>query len=116
MAKPRLHLDADASRKDLHNVLVAKGHDVTRTPAPGLALDASDEFQLMWASAHGRVLFIIIGDFMQLVRRIPDDQGILLTSQQSHSLKKLITLLDRVISETSAENLVGQIHWLSDWR
>jgi hypothetical protein len=31
MAKPRLHLDADASRKDLHNALVAKGHDVTRT-------------------------------------------------------------------------------------
>ena len=45
MAKPRLHLDADASRKDLFNALVSKGHNVTRTPASGLVLDANDEFQ-----------------------------------------------------------------------
>ena len=83
MAKPRLHLDADASRKDLHNALVAKGHDITRTPASGLALDASEEFQLLWASAHDRVLFTFnIGDFLQLARRIPKHKGILLANQQ----------------------------------
>lgn len=32
MARPRLHLDADVSRKDLHEALVSKGHDVTRAP------------------------------------------------------------------------------------
>jgi hypothetical protein len=47
MARPRLHLDADASRKDLHKALIAKDHDVTRTPGPGLPLDASDEVQLL---------------------------------------------------------------------
>lgn len=117
MAKPRLHLDADASRKDLHAALVSKGHEVTRTPAPGLALDATDEFQLLWASAQDRVLFtFIIGDFLQLARRIPEHRGILLASQQSHSLGDLKSLLDRALSETEAEEWVGQVRWLSDWK
>ena len=37
MAKPRLHLDADASRKDLFNALVLKGHDVTKQFSMGSA-------------------------------------------------------------------------------
>ena len=117
MAKPRLHLDADASRKDLHAALVSKGHDVSRTPALGLALDASDEFQLLWASAHDRVLFTFnIGDFLQLARRIPEHRGILLANQSSHSLRELIALLDRVLTETQAEDWIGQVRWLSDWK
>ncbi len=117
MGRPRLHLDADASRKDLCTALVSMGHDVTRTPAPGLALDASDEIQLLWASAHDRVLFTFnIGDFQQLARRIPDHRGILLASQQSFTLKELISLMDRVLSGTNAEDWVGQVRWLSDWR
>lgn len=47
MARPRLHLDAATSRKDLYEALLSKGHDVTRTPTTGLPLDASDEFQLL---------------------------------------------------------------------
>jgi hypothetical protein len=117
MAKPRLHLDADASRKDLHNALVAKGHDVTRTPVPGLPMDASDEHQLLWASAHERVIFTFnIGDFLQLARRIPEHRGILLASQQSHSLRELIALLNRALTETEDEDWIGQVRWLSDWK
>jgi len=117
MAKPRLHLDADASRKDLYTALVSMGHDVTRTPASGLALDASNEIQLLWASAHDRVLFTFnIGDFQQLARRIPEHHGILLASQQSFKLKELITLLNHVLLVTDSEEWVGQVRWLSDWR
>jgi len=117
MARPRLHLDADASRKDLYRALVLKGHDVTRTPAPGLLLEASDEFQLLWASANERVLFTFnIGDFLQLARRIPNHRGILLASQQSYSVGELIALLDRVLAETESENWPGQVRWLADWR
>lgn len=117
MAKPRLHLDADASRKDLHAALISKGHDVTRTSAPGLALDASDEFQLLWASAHDRLVFTFnVSDFLQLARRVPEHRGILLASQQSQSLRELIALLDRALTETQAEDWVGQVRWLSDWK
>jgi hypothetical protein len=117
MARPRLHLDADASRKDLHAALVSKSHDVTRTPVSGLPTDAGDEFQLLWASAHDRVLFTFnIGDFLQLARRLPEHRGILLASQQSFSVGELIALLDRVLTETESEDWVGQVRWLSDWR
>ena len=117
MAKPRLHLDADASRKDLQAALASKGHDVTRTPAPGLALDASDEFQLLWAAAQDRVLFTFnIADFLRLAGRFPAHRGILLANQQSHSLRDLIDLLDRVLTETDAEAWVGMVRWLSDWK
>lgn len=117
MAKPRLHLDAGASRKDLHNALIAKGHDVTRTPVPGLPMDASDEFQLLWASAHEQVVFTFnIGDFLQLARRIHVHWGILLASQQSHSLRELIALLDRALTETEAEDWTDRVRWLSDWK
>jgi hypothetical protein len=117
MARPRLHLDADASRKDLHKALIAKGHDVTRTPGPGLPLDASDEVQLLWASAHERVSFTFnIGDFLQVSRRITGHRGILLASQQSFSLGELIALLDRVLSETEAGDWIGEVRWLSDWK
>lgn len=32
MARPRLHLDVDTSKKSLHKALMERGHDVTRTP------------------------------------------------------------------------------------
>jgi hypothetical protein len=46
VAKPCLHLDADASRKDLYNALISKGHGIPRTPASGLPSDANNEIQL----------------------------------------------------------------------
>ncbi|UBF24233.1 hypothetical protein K9N68_21260 [Kovacikia minuta CCNUW1] len=45
MSSTRLHLDADASIRALHAVLVERGYDVTRTPTDWMPLDASDEAQ-----------------------------------------------------------------------
>ena len=59
--KLHLHLDADTSSKALHNALIERGHDVTRTPTEWMPLDASDEQQLLGATAQGRaekLLFI----------------------------------------------------------
>ncbi len=57
MARPRLHLDADASNKALYAALLARGHDVTRTPNEWIPLDASDDAQLLGAIAQGRCIF-----------------------------------------------------------
>jgi len=101
MARPRLHLDADASRKDLFEALTTKGHDVSKTPAPGLPFGASDELQLLWAAAHERVIFTFnIADFLQLIRKMPEHRGILLASQRSFSLAALIDALDCALNET----------------
>jgi len=53
MSKPRLHLDADASMRALHGALVARGHDVTRTPNEWIARDAGDDQQLLASTAQG---------------------------------------------------------------
>jgi hypothetical protein len=116
MPKPKLHLDADASQKALLEALSKRGHDVTRTPHPGLPQDASDDFQLLWATAQGRVIFTHnIRDFIHKTVQYPDHSGILLAHRSSYSLADLIRLLDRALETNSAEAWVGQVRWLSDW-
>lgn len=113
----KLHLDADASRKDLVEALRSRGHDVTRTPTHGLPEEASDEYQLLWSTAQGRVLFTHnISDFIRLAGEYPNHGGVILASQTSYFLSQLIALLHRVLSEASAEEFVGRVRWLSDWR
>ncbi len=117
MAKPKLHLDADASRKDLANALIARGHDVTRTPTEYLSMDASDEYQLLWATAQARILFTYnIGDYLRLAEKYPEHSRIILAPQKKSTIHQLITLLDRMLRQVNAEDLNGQIRWLSDWK
>lgn len=117
MPKPRLHLDADAPMKALQSTLLARGHDVTRTPNEWMALDADDETQLLDATAHGRCIFTFnIRDFIALARRYPRHEGIVLAAQASWTLSSLIAALDRLLSETQAEDWTGQVRWLNQWR
>lgn len=117
MTKLKLHLDADASRKDLIEALRARGHDVVRTPMDGLPEDASGEYQLLWATAQGRAIFTFnIADFIRLGQKYPHHSGIVLASQNRHSLSQLIRLLDRMMDTLPAEEIAGQIRWLADWK
>jgi hypothetical protein len=117
MSKPRLHLDADASIKALHRALVTRGHDVTRTPTEWMPRDASDEVQLLGATAQGRCIFTFnVRDFVSLANRYPQHKGIILAAQKSWTLSGLITALDRLLTETEAADWVGQIRWLNQWR
>lgn len=117
MARVRLHLDADASSRSLHAALLARGHDVTRTPDDWIALDATDEEQLLLATAQGRCLFTFnVRDFVALARRFPRHGGVVLAAQASWRLPDLIAALDRLLSETHAEDWIGQVRWLNDWQ
>lgn len=116
MAKPRLHLDADASKKSLHKALLERGHDVTRTPNEWMPLDAADETQLLGATMQQRCLFTYnIRDFAPLSRRIPQHGGIILAAQTGLSLSQQIQALDRLLTETDAADWPGQVRWLNDW-
>lgn len=113
----RLHLDADTSSKALHHALLERGHDITRTPTEWMPLDASDEGQLLGATAQGRAIFTYnIRDFIVLGERYPHHAGIILAFQRSMSLGDLIDALDHVLRETSADEWIGQTRWLNDWR
>jgi hypothetical protein len=117
MARARLHLDADTSHRVLHTTLVARGHDVTWTPNTWMPLDASDVEQLLGATAQGRCIFTFnIRDFQVLAQRYPHHGGIILAAQRIWTLSSLIAALDRLLSETSADEWIGQVHWLNRWR
>lgn len=114
---PKLHLDADASSKALQRALRERGYDVTRTPNDWVGAEASDEQQLLGATAQGRVIFTYnIGDFQNLARRHSHHAGIIVAAQRSFSLHELIELLDKCLSTTTAQEWIGQVRWLSDWR
>ncbi|MEI7989595.1 MAG: DUF5615 family PIN-like protein [Chloroflexota bacterium] len=116
MTKPKLHLDMDASRRDLYQALLSKGHDVTRTPNPDVSQDASDEYHLLWATSHQRIVFSFnIRDFIQMAKKHPYHSGILLANQRKVQISRLISTLDRILTETSAEEWVGQVHWINEW-
>jgi len=115
--KLHLHLDADTSSRALHKALLERGHDVTRTPTEWMPLDASDEQQLLGATAQGRAIFTYnIRDFIFLGKRYPYHAGIILSYQKSMSLIETIHALDRVLRETHADEWIGQTRWLNDWR
>lgn len=90
---------------------------MTRTPADWIALDARDETQLLAATAQGRCIFTFnIRDFMLLARAHPRHRGILLAAQQSWAFQDLLSALDRFLSAADAEEVAGQVLWLSSWR
>jgi len=69
MAKPKLHLDEDASNPALYQALTSKGHDVTHTPNEWIQKAAKDEEQLQKASAQGRSIFSFnVKDFLRLAQ------------------------------------------------
>lgn len=117
MPEAKLHLDADVSIKALCKALLERGHDVTRTPNDWMTLDASDEEQLLGATAQGRcILTFNIRDFLELAPRYPQHGGIVLAAQRSWTLSGLIQAVDCMLSETQTEDWVGQIRWLNQWR
>lgn len=114
--QPRLHIDADASRKELHRVLCERGFDVTRTPNEWMPENASDEQQLREASRRNRVILTYnVQHFFPLVKQFPDHAGIILAHQYDWNLPKLLKALDRLLTETTAVSWQGQVRWLNDW-
>jgi len=54
-----------------------------------------------------------VRNFVALARRYPHHGGIILAAQSSWTLSGLIAALDRLLSDTRAEDWVGQVRWLN---
>ena len=82
-----------------------------------MALDATDEEQLLRATANGRCIFTFnIRDFMVLAGQYPHHAGLILAAQHRWTLSSLIGALERILTETEAEAWIGQVRWLNEWR
>jgi hypothetical protein len=82
-----------------------------------MPLDATDEMQLLGAAIRGRCIFTFnIGDFLRLAQRHPQHRGIIVANQRNWTLASLIVAMDRLLTETTAEEWFAQVRWLSDWR
>ena len=82
-----------------------------------MAADASDEAQLLGATAQGRcILSFNARDFLALAERHSRHAGIVLAAQTSWTLSDLVDALDRMLSETTPDQWVGQVRWLNRWR
>lgn len=114
--KPRLHLDAGTSIRQLPRALIERGHDVNRAPNDWKAAEADDEAQLLGATAQGRVISTFnVRDYAVLAERHPHHGGIALAAQRKWTLSALIETLDRMLTETTAEEWVGQAQWTARW-
>ena len=51
----------------------------------------------------------------RLAGECPEHHGIVLANQTQCTLSSLVAALDRLLSETEAEDWVGQVRWLNDW-
>lgn len=57
-----------------------------------------------------------IRDFSRQADEYPEHHGIILANQNQWTLSALISALDRLLTETEAEDWIGQLRWLNDWR
>ena len=81
-----------------------------------MPLDATDEAQLLGATAQGRcILTFNVRDFMVLAQRYPHHGGIVLAAQASWTLAALIAAIDWLLSESETDDWIGRVRWLNDW-
>jgi len=103
----------------LVNALRSRGIDV-KTVLEEKREGFSDESQLKWATREGRIICTAnIADFTQLhiqfIEIGQEHSGIILVTQQQYSVGGYLRALMKLISSKTAEDMVNQIEFLSDY-
>jgi predicted nuclease of predicted toxin-antitoxin system len=115
----RLYFDEDASARAVAHNLRVRGVDVITTQEDDRK-GISDPEQLEYATHQGRVICTCnIGDFAQLhaeyMAQGKDHAGIILIHQQQFSIGEQVRRLSRLMQNRSAEAMVNNIEYLSNW-
>ncbi len=87
----RFHLDEHVSHA-IAEGLTLRGIDVTTTVSAGL-LAASDERQIEFGKAQGRVIFTNDADFIRFGRRTSKHSGIVYAAQNTRSIGEIVGFL-----------------------
>lgn len=115
----RLFVDEDAMAHGLVNGLRARGIDVL-TVGEGARTELEDAEQLEFATSHARVLFTFnTSDFyklhMEWVTQGKPHAGIVFAPQQRYAIGEQIRRLLNLMRVRSAEEMIGNVEFLSHW-
>lgn len=119
MSKILLYVDEDAMKRDFVEALRARKADVLTVADVGM-LHKSDEEQLAWAAANGRVVFSFnTKDFYRLhtlrLEQGMSHAGIVLAPQQRYGTGELMRGVLKLIQACSAAEMIGRVEFLSSW-
>ena len=114
----QFYCDEDAQNRALLKALRSRGVEVTSAGEAGL-LGQSDEAQLAWANEQGLVLFTHnVGDFCRLhgqfLREGKPHAGIVV-AEQGPSVGERLRRLLKLNEARTAEEMRGQLEFLSNW-
>ncbi|MBE9119850.1 DUF5615 family PIN-like protein [Tychonema sp. LEGE 07199] len=118
MSQICLYLDEDILERSFVKVLRNAGIDVATT-AEASNLSCTDEEQLIWATAQGRVIYTLnVGYFCRL-HKIYMEQGRehsgIVMGRQSYSIGEQLRGFLRLISAKSAEETIAQQEFLGNY-
>ncbi|MEY3400458.1 MAG: hypothetical protein RLZZ86_55 [Cyanobacteriota bacterium] len=119
MNKIRLYIDEDSMDEDFVQALRSRNVDVLTVADVGM-LYKSDRKQLSWAKENNRVIFSFNArDFYYIHTTLLEEEsshaGIILAPQQRYSIGELMRGVLRLINTKSAEDMQGQVEFLSNW-
>lgn len=115
----KFYFDEDALRHSLARALRDRGVDVLTAEEAGMR-GRDDEEHLDLATAQGRVLYSFnIGDFCRIhtkcIASNKSHAGIILAKQQRYSVGEQMRRLLRIVNARTAEQMIDQLEFLSNW-
>ncbi len=115
----RLYCDEDSVQHALVFALRKRGVDIVTSLEAGTTKQ-SDERQLDYAAAQGRVIYSFnVGDFCRLhsqwLSQNRPHAGIVVARQQHYSIGEQMRRLLRLVARVSAEEMQNRLEFLSDW-
>ncbi len=106
----RIHLDENCSHA-IAEGLRRRGIDVTTTPEVGL-LGATDEDQLAYCLADGRVIFSYDDDLLRLAASGVEHAGIAYCQQRKRSIGDIVRGLVLIWERLDHADIAGQVKYL----
>jgi hypothetical protein len=112
-------MDEDAMERALLAALRGSRIDVVAASDCGM-IDKSDAEHLLYATAHGRVLYSFnIADYnllhSQWVASSRAHGGVIVAPQQQYSVGAQLRRLLRLLAAKSAEDMQSRLEYLSNW-
>ena len=119
MSQMRLYLDEDAQRGSLVAALRNSKVDVMTVSEVGRR-GYSDDQQLLWATEQERVLYSFnVKDFSRLHNRLLTEEnthaGIIVVPRQRYSVGEQLRGLLKLTAARSAEDMIAQLVYLSNY-